>query len=190
MGQKAPDNDWVDIIAADWARERPDVDIEGLNVIGRISRLSRYLERAIETTFEAHRLNSAGFYVLAALRRSEPPHRLSPTELYSSLLVSSGAMTNRLDRLEESGLVRRVPDAVDGRSSLVALTSKGRALTDKLIERHAANEVRLLSALSAQERAVLAGLLRKLLLGFDDRPRPSRPADSEPEVAGSRGGKT
>ncbi len=162
--------DYVDLIIDEWATERPDLDTSGLSVIGRISRLSRYLERAIETSFKPMGLNSAGFYVLAALRRAGPPYRMSPTELYASLLVSSGAMTNRIDRLEDAGLVTRFPDADDGRSSLVGLTDLGQKVADEVIERHAANEIRLLSGLSRRQQADLARLLRGLLLAHDDRP--------------------
>lgn len=165
--------DYVDLITDQWTRERPEVDTAGVEVIGRISRLARYLERAIEVSFEPA-LNSAGFYVLAALRRSGPPYRLSPTNLYSSLLVSSGAMTNRIDRLERLGLVRRVPDDVDGRSLLVELTAKGRKCADRLIDRHAENELRLLVGLDRRDRATLARLLRALLLSFGDSPESPR----------------
>lgn len=166
----AGSSDYVDLIASEWAKERPEIDTDGLQVIGRISRLSRYLERAIEASF-GRKVNSSGFYVLAALRRSGPPYRLSPTALYSSLLVSSGAMTNRIDRLEAMGLVKRIPDPADGRSSLVALTPKGRRRVDVMIEKHARNEIRLLEGLKGSDRAVLARLLRELLLSFDDHPR-------------------
>jgi len=169
-----PDRDYVDLIIEEWARELPDLDTSGVGVIGRVSRLARYLERAIEPTFAPYGLNSAGFYVLAALRRAGPPYQLSPTQLYGSLLVTSGAMTNRLDRLQEAGLVTRIPDPGDGRSSVVALTEDGRRVADEVIQLHAANEMRLLSGLTAQERELLAELLRKLLLAYDDRPRPAR----------------
>lgn len=161
--------DYVDLIAEQWANERPEIDTDGVQVIGRISRLARYLERAIETSF-APRLNSSGFYVLAALRRSGPPYRLSPTSLYSSLLVSSGAMTNRIDRLERMGLIRRVADPADGRSSLVSLTRKGHEWVNVMIERHAQKEIRLLHGLTRTERTDLGRLLRKLLLSLDDHP--------------------
>lgn len=179
-----PDRDYVDLILEEWARERPDLDVSGLGVIGRVSRLSRYLERAIQSSFTPLGLNSAGFYVLAALRRGGPPYRMSPTELYGSLLVSSGAMTNRLDRLEEAGLVTRIPDPDDGRSSVVALTEKGHTVADQVIRLHAANEIRLLSSLTSRQRADLARLLRKLLLAYDDRPRQSRAPAPEQESAG------
>lgn len=172
--------DYVDLISAQWARARPDLNMAGLAVIGRVSRLSRYLERAIESSFEPLGLNSAGFYVLAALRRSGPPYRLTPTQLYSSTLTSSGAMTNRIDRLENAGYVVRSPDEFDGRSSLVALTPGGMRVVDAAIEAHTANEISLLSGLDATDRADLARLLRKLLIACNDLPRTQSPAGSHP----------
>jgi DNA-binding MarR family transcriptional regulator len=111
--------------------------------------------------------------VLASLRRCGPPYRLSPTELYLGLMRTSGAMTNRLRRLEAAGLVRRVIDPSDGRALLVELTDEGRALVDALAPLHLANERAMIAALSAREQEQLAGLLAKLLAAFegeDDRP--------------------
>jgi DNA-binding MarR family transcriptional regulator len=166
------EEDYVDLIASQWAHERPDLDTAGLQVIGRVSRLSRYLEHAIETSFAPYGLNSSGFYVLAALRRNGAPYQMSPTQLYSSLLVSSGAMTNRIDRLEAAGFVARLPDATDGRGSLVALTAEGRRVVEAAIEAHSANEIRLLSGLTADEQVELGRLMRKLLLKYGDLPDP------------------
>jgi len=114
-----------------------------------------------------HGLNHAQFGVLAALRRSGPPYRLSPTELYSSLLITSGAVTNRLERLTAAGLVRRVPDPADGRSLLVALTPKGLRLIDRLVELHYAREAELLESLGARDREQLVRLLRGLLIAVE-----------------------
>jgi DNA-binding MarR family transcriptional regulator len=155
--------DSVDLMFEQWARERPDLDLFPLGVIGRLSRISRHYELKIEETLAKYGLNGPAFYVLAALRRSGHPYRLSPTELYSSLLVSSGAMTNRIDRLQAAGFVRRVPDPDDGRAVQVALTSKGRRLIDFALEGHNANERRLLQALTNDELQTLAALLRRLL---------------------------
>jgi DNA-binding MarR family transcriptional regulator len=105
---------------------------------------------------------------LAALRRTGPPHRLSPTELFSTMIVSSGAMTNRLDHLERAGWVERLRDPDDRRGVLVQLTPQGRSLIDDAVVAHVANERRLLSVLSAPERETLADLLRKLLLWFEE----------------------
>jgi DNA-binding MarR family transcriptional regulator len=160
-------SDYLDTILEQWAAERPDLDASPMGVIGRISRLSRVLEFSIEQVFASYNLTRGGFDVLAALRRSGPPYRLSPTELYNSLLISSGAMTNRVDRLEARKLVVRVPDPSDRRGVLVALTSKGKRLVDSVTEAHLENEQRLLVHLSPTERKQLAQLLRKLLINLD-----------------------
>lgn len=139
------------------------MDVSPIDVIGRISRLSRLLEKSIEETFASFGLGRGGFDVLAALRRAGEPYRLSPTELYNSLLISSGAMTNRIDRLEEIGLVERTPDPDDRRGVSVGLTPAGKELIDVAVEQHYANERRLLRGLSADEREILSQLLRKLL---------------------------
>lgn len=159
--------DYVHQILQQWERERPDLDVSPMGVIGRLSRLTRHLERSIEETFQRHGLGVGGFDVLAALRRSGKPYRLSPTELYNSLLISSGAMTNRIDRLEELGLVERAPDPHDRRSVSVALTPKGREVVDRVLTDHIAKEHDLLSGLTPKEQKQLAGLLRKLLIQFD-----------------------
>jgi DNA-binding MarR family transcriptional regulator len=155
--------DSVDVMFEQWHHERPDLDLFPLGVIGRLSRISRHYELKIEETLAKYGLNGPAFYVLAALRRSGHPYRLSPTELYSSLLVSSGAMTNRIDRLQAAGLVRRVPDPDDGRAVQVALTPKGRRLIDFALEGHNAYERRLLEALDRPQLETLVGLLRQLL---------------------------
>jgi DNA-binding MarR family transcriptional regulator len=155
--------DSVDVMLEQWRHERPDLDLYPLGVIGRLSRVSRHYELKIEETLAKYGLNGPAFYVLAALRRSGHPYRLSPTELYSSLLVSSGAMTNRIDRLQAAGLVRRVPDPNDGRAVQVALSPKGRRLIDYALEGHNENERRLLRSITAEESELLAGLLRRLL---------------------------
>jgi DNA-binding MarR family transcriptional regulator len=159
--------DHVDQILAEWRRERPDLDLSAMAVIARISRLSRILERRIEAVLARYGINESGFGVLAALRRAGPPHRLSPTELYNSLLISSGAMTNRLDRLTAVGLVERIPDLDDRRSLLVRLTPRGLRVVDEALTAHTENELQLLRALSARDKQELAGVLRTLLVGFE-----------------------
>jgi len=165
--------DHVDHILDQWSLQRPDLDVSPMGIIGRISRLSRFLEHSIAEVLARHGLNEPQFAVLAALRRTGPPHCLSPTDLYNSLLVSSGAMTNRLRRLEAAGLVERVSDPGDGRSLLVALTSKGHKVIDEAVDAHTANEHRLIAALGSDDRAVLAHLLRRLLLQFEDHVLPT-----------------
>jgi len=160
--------DQVDRILQQWRRERPDLDTSPMSVIARISRLSRILERRIAEVLAAHGLNESQFGVLAALRRAGPPYCLSPTALYSSLLISSGAMTNRLERLTTAGLVKRVPDPTDRRSMLVQLTPKGFRAIEAAVAAHTANEQRLLASLTAAERRTMASLLRRLLAEFED----------------------
>jgi DNA-binding MarR family transcriptional regulator len=168
------DQDHVDHILDQWSHQRPDLDVSPMGIIGRMSRLSRFLEHSIADVLARHGLNEPQFAVLAALRRAGPPHCLSPTDLYNSLLVSSGAMTNRLRRLEDAGLVTRMPDPHDGRGLLVALTRKGHRVIDEAVAAHTANEHRLLAALTPSDRKVLADLLRRLLLQFEDHLEPTQ----------------
>jgi DNA-binding MarR family transcriptional regulator len=161
------ERDRVDYLIEQWARERPDLDMSPMGIIARMSRLSRYLERAIGEVLAGNGLNESQFAVLAALRRAGSPHTLSPTQLYSSLLISSGAMTNRLERLRALGYVTRIPEPSDRRSLLVALTPKGLEIVDRAVEAHAANEQRMLSSLNRRERDQLAALLRKMLIPFE-----------------------
>ncbi len=159
--------DEVDDLVAAWRAERPDVDVEPLQVVSRVSRLARHTDRARRAAFASHGLELGEFDVLAALRRQGSPYRLSPGALLRTTLVTSGTMTNRIDRLEQAGLVRRTPDPQDKRGVLVTLTPQGAArvdaaLTDLLDAEHA-----LLASLSAGDRQLLAGLLRILLIPLD-----------------------
>lgn len=163
-----PARDLVDRILEQWKRERPDLDVSPMAVIARISRLSRFLERQVEAVLSSHGLNESQFGVLAALRRAGPPYCLSPTALYNSLLISSGAMTNRLERLTAAGFVKRVPDVNDRRSILVMLTPKGLRVVEEAVRAHTQNEQKLLQPLTRPEREALARSLRKLLLDFED----------------------
>jgi DNA-binding MarR family transcriptional regulator len=159
--------DHVDRILAQWNRERPDLDVEPMGLLGRIARLRTHLAREIEKTLAVHGLNSASFDVLATLRRSGPPYRLSPGDLIATTMVSSGTMTNRLDQLEKAGLIERSHNPDDRRSVIIALMPKGFALVDEAVTSHVANQHRLLETLSADERAALDGLLRKFLVDFE-----------------------
>jgi DNA-binding MarR family transcriptional regulator len=159
--------DPVDKILAQWQRERPDLDVSPMGIIGRMGRLAKYLERAIQETFSEFGLTVGEFDVLAALRRSGQPYQLSPTELFNTLMVSSGGMTHRLDRLEQAELVKRIPDPSDRRGTRIELTDKGLKVIDKAVETHVVNEHRVLSVLEASEREALTELLRKLLVSFE-----------------------
>lgn len=159
--------DHVDRILAQWNRERPDLDVEPMGLLGRIARLRTHLAREIEKALAAHGLNSASFDVLATLRRSGPPYRLSPGDLIATTMVSSGTMTNRLDQLEKGGLIERSHNPDDRRGVIIALTPKGLALVDAAVTDHVENQHKLLDGLDAQERAALDGLLRKFLGEFE-----------------------
>ncbi|MBD1925437.1 MarR family transcriptional regulator [Trichocoleus sp. FACHB-90] len=162
------ESDPVDKILAQWQRERSDLDVSPMGIIGRIGRLSKHLERSIQETVSDFSLNSGEFDVLATLLRSGQPYQLSPTELFNTLMISSGTMTHRIDRLEQADLVKRIPDPSDRRGTLVQLTDKGFNVIEKAIEAHVANGHRLLTVLEKTEREVLAQLLRKLLISFEE----------------------
>lgn len=160
--------DQVDRILAQWAAQRPDLDVSPMAVLGRLKRLARLVEGEQRRTFAAHGLDAAAFDVLATLRRSDPPHLLTPAELMRSAMVTSGAISQRLERLEERGLVSRRPSTTDGRVVNVALTAAGRELIDRALPDHLATEQRLLAALDGGERAGLAQTLRAVLLALGD----------------------
>jgi len=168
-GDAGPLSDEVDDLVAAWRAERPDLDVQPLQVLSRISRLARHLDRARRSAFAAHGLESWEFDVLSALRRQGPPYRLSPGALLHATLVTSGTMTNRIDRLAAAGLVRRRPDPQDKRGVLVVLTDEGRDRVDAALADLLGSEEALLAGLSRDERATLAGLLRVLLAPFDAR---------------------
>ena len=168
--------DHVDHLIEQWGRVLPELDVSPMEVIARISRLCRILEREVEAIYPEFGLNRALFGVLAALRRAGPPYQLSPTDLYNSLLITSGAVTNRLERLTAAGLVRRIPDPDDGRSLLVALTPKGRRLIDRVVSLHYERERDLLTPLSPGERETLSDELRRLLLALEDGSPPPETA--------------
>jgi DNA-binding MarR family transcriptional regulator len=160
-------SDHVSNIVDRWRAERPDLDFDPMLVLARVSRLAKLLERSIEDTFALFGLAKGGFDVLSALKRSGPPYRLSPTDLYRSFLISSGAMTNRIDRLEEAGLVVRTPDPYDRRAILVGLTARGHQLIDRAVAAHLANYDRILSPLTSSERALAIRVLAKLIVPLE-----------------------
>lgn len=160
-------SDEVDRIVNSWLRERPDLDFAPLQVLSRVARLSKHLDRARKTAFTRSDLDSWEFDVLSALRRAGAPYQLSPKALLQQTLVSSGTMTNRIDRLVERGLVERRTDPNDGRGILVHMTPQGLTRVDAAITRLVDAEAELLSSLSASDQDRLAGLLRRLSLGFD-----------------------
>lgn len=159
--------DAIDRLIEQWRRERPDLDPRPMAVIGRLLRAARIADRAIEQRLAQHSLQPGWFDVLSALRRAGAPHKLTPGQLTRALMLSTGGMTKRLDRMESAGLVRRSPDPNDRRGLLVELTNKGRRLVDAAVEAHLENEERLLGSLSRSERVQLEQLLRKLDPGPD-----------------------
>ena len=159
---------------AQWAAIRPHVDTTPIGVIARLGRVTAFIDASVNATLGEFGLTREAWDVLASLRREGPPYRLSPTQLYMSLMRSSGAMTHRLAALERVGLVKRLPDPDDGRGILVQLTGKGVRLVDRVAPKHLANERRLLAALTDDDRGELAELLRKLLVAYE-REHPAPP---------------
>ena len=160
--------DEVDQLAEDWARERPDLDLAPVAVFSRISRLARRLDLARREAFGAHAIELWEFDVLAALRRAGAPYELSPGRLLRETLVTSGTMTNRVDRLAARRLVERSPDPDDRRGVIVRLTPEGKATVDGAFAALLDAEHALLAELPERDRQRLAGLLRTLLAPFAD----------------------
>ena len=161
--------DRVDAIVAQWNRERPEVDVSPMQIIGRILRAARYFDPALDRVFKRYGLDFGLFDVLATLRRSGQPYALAPSELNRWCMLSSGAMTKRLDRLERLGLIARKADPRDRRGIRVVLSAAGLELVDEVVVAHVENEDRILETLSPDERADLVGLLRRLLFSLESR---------------------
>jgi DNA-binding MarR family transcriptional regulator len=177
--------DHIDHIVADWDRERPGLDVRPLAVVGRILRAARYLEREIERELASFGLGLTDFNALSALRRAGNPYSLSPKQLGSALLLSSGGLTKLLERLEAEELVSRLPDPDDGRAVRVRLTEAGMRLQEHAFEAHLTNEEELLAPLDGEERAAVGDALRTLLAAFEagaGRARPLVRAASRPHT--------
>ncbi len=154
---------------AQWRAERPDLDASSMLVMGRLQEAALAIARdRLNPLFARYGMQPGEFDVLATLRRGGAPFALTPTALYDALMMSSGGMTARIDRLQKAGWVERRPNPVDGRGTLVALTDAGRALIDDAVVAHIDNQRVLLAALSTAEQAQLARLLGKLLGGLGD----------------------
>lgn len=153
--------DHVDTIIAQWATQRPDLDCSPMGVIGRLGRAKQIITPKLEDVFKQNDLSNIEFDILASLRRAGEP--VTPTDLYQTLMLSSGAMSTRVDGLVKRGLVIRQASETDRRSCLVTLTEEGQALIDKVVEQHIDNERHILEALTADEQKQLADLLRKWL---------------------------
>ncbi|MFI6578498.1 MarR family winged helix-turn-helix transcriptional regulator [Nocardiopsis sp. NPDC050513] len=161
-------SDAVDVFLGQWARERPDLDVSSMGIIGRMGRASQLLWRGVEEFLSGEGLERWEFDVLGTLRRSGEPYSLTPKELVAMTMVGGAAMTNRVDRLVARGLVTREVDPDNRRRTLVTLTPEGLEVIDRAVGGHVANQERLLAALDEGERERLAAVLRKLLVSLGD----------------------
>jgi DNA-binding MarR family transcriptional regulator len=161
--------DHVDRVLEQWSEQRPDLDASPMAVMGRLKRLSVLIDGELRRNFANHDLDRASFDVLATLRRSNSEHSLTPAGLMRSAMVTSGAITQRLDRLEARGLVTRRPSETDGRGVMVTLTPAGLELIDKVLPTHVETENSLLVGLTPAERENLANTLRTLLESLGDK---------------------
>ena len=159
--------DKIDKIVGQWTKERPDLELSPMKLVGRFIRLNQHLSQGMAKTFAAHGLNLASFDVLATLRRAGAPYALSPNDLLATMMVTSGTMTNRVDQLSKLGFVERKQNPSDARSVIISLTEKGFAVIDSAVTDHVATQARLTSALSADEQEQLNGLLKKFLTDFE-----------------------
>lgn len=161
--------DEIDKIVEQWNRERPELDVAPMALLGRLGRLRELLSRKHEEVFSQFGLNSAGFDVLATLRRSGEPYQLSPGELMARMMITSGTMTNRVDQLVKAGLVKREQNPEDRRGMIISLTPQGFALIEKAVVAHVENQHRLVTPLTEQEREALNGLLKAYLGRLEDK---------------------
>lgn len=166
---KEPVRDHVDSFLAAIRSALPDLDLEVEGIVDRISGLSRRLHRMMDETLSEFGLDSGDYKVMGALSQAGPPFRSTPGRLARRMELSSGTMTNRLDRLESAGIVRRLPDPGDRRSVLVELTEEGKERYQRTVGVQAEKEALVTSALSAREKAQLNGLLRKMMVEFERR---------------------
>ena len=160
--------DEVDRIVAAWRRERPDLDVGPLEVLSRVTRLARHLDRDRAAAFAEHDLELWEFDVLAVLRRAGAPYQLAPSRLSEKTLVSSATMTTRIDRMVERGLVQRQRDPQNGQAVLVRLTGEGRNRVDTALQDLLERERKLLHMLDLGRQRELATLLRRLTIAFDN----------------------
>ena len=167
--------DHVDRIVEGWRRERPDLDVTALALLARLFRSVHLADAVLDQPLAAHGLQPGWFDVLAALRRAGEPYALTPTQLLRTMMLSSGGMTKRLDRLAEAGLIERRPNPNDRRGTLVKLTDRGKATIDRLLPIHLANEQRLLASLTPAQQGTLDQLLRLLLGGLEPPQEAGRP---------------
>jgi DNA-binding MarR family transcriptional regulator len=189
MERWEPDGDHVDRLRAQWARELPDLDTTPMGIFGRAYRLSTLVAPHVTEIFRAFGIDRGEFDVLATLRRSGAPYRLTPTEIYRSLMISSGGLTHRLGRLEAAGLIARDPSDVDGRSLAVRLTDLGKERVEAAFRADMTEIVRLLDPLTYAEKKTLADLLRKLLKPLEQNTSSLEAAEAPDSNRGSGRGK-
>jgi DNA-binding MarR family transcriptional regulator len=177
--------DHVARIQQAWAQQRPDLDVRPQGVIGRLHRLAGHLTEQLCVVYRRHGLGEGEFDVLATLRRAGEPYERAPGELAAFTMVTTGAMTKRIDRLERDGLVTRRRSTTDGRGRVVALTEAGRELIDQAFSEHMRNERRLLDHLTPEDAAQLESLLARWLAHFESpvEATPAEPAPAEPAPA-------
>ncbi|HEX9416138.1 MAG TPA: MarR family transcriptional regulator [Gaiellaceae bacterium] len=169
MRRRAQEQDHVDRFLKEFAESFPSVDLTVEGIVDRINGLNRRILREMEETLQDFDLTFGEYKVLGSLRRAGPPYRRSPGELAKQEELSSGAMTNRLDRLEQAGFVRRIPDLADRRSIQVELTEAGKRAWEDAFAAQAEKEALVASALGSQEREELNSLLRGMMLAFEQR---------------------
>ncbi|MBJ9973997.1 winged helix-turn-helix transcriptional regulator [Pseudomonas sp. S75] len=164
--------DHVDFVVAQWAQAMPAVDATSMEVFGRMARLQKHLERRRGAVLDQYGFKEGEFDVMATLRRAGAPYQLTPTELYNSLLITSGAMTNRLNRLKEAGMIEQIHDTADKRSYKVALTAEGLRSIELAVGSHTDLQNHFLAPLAPGEREALARMLKAMLAAL--------PEDGEP----------
>lgn len=179
----AAEVDHIDTMLEIWKRELPDLDLATEGIVERIQKIARHLDHAMAETLVQHHLNRGEWRLLGALRRSGPPYRRSPGQLAGEMGLSSGAMTNRLDRMEAAGLIRRQPDPSDRRALQVTLTDAGWQAWQTSTDAQATKEALIASALGPQEKEQLNGLLRRFLLNFEGGGQPVACVDPEVDEA-------
>jgi DNA-binding MarR family transcriptional regulator len=160
--------DRIERARAQWADEEPGLDTSPMEVIGRVLRAAHLADAHIRRVLRQEGLDRSGFDVLATLRRTGPPYQLTPTALYQELVLTSGAMTHRVDALARAGLVERVSGPTDRRSNLVGLTARGQSVVDRAMAAHLQCEATMIASLPDEDREALAALLKKLLRGIED----------------------
>ena len=159
--------DAIDRVVSQWAKEKPELDTEPMAIMGRLMRIAKHMENHVAELHKRYDLKMGEFDVLATLRRSGKPYRLTPSELISSMMLTSGAMTNRLDKLEKKGLIVREHSKEDRRSVTVELTAKGFELIDSLIEQHLQAQHELMGSLNSAEKGQVNQALKLLLPQYE-----------------------